>query len=61
MTYDLAQPNYNHAPQLWGRPTNSMPYQQLAVVEGAPVERCTLVALSGSHIAAAMRTQGSPE
>ena len=50
MIYDLAQPHYNHAPQFPGQPPNSIGYQQLAVVEGATVERCTLMTHSGSHI-----------
>jgi kynurenine formamidase len=50
MIYDLAQPHYNHAPQFPGQPPNSVQYQQLAVVEGATVERCTLMSHSGSHV-----------
>ena len=50
MIYDLAQPHYNHAPQFPGQPPNSVEYQQLAVVNGATVERCTLMSHSGSHV-----------
>lgn len=50
MIYDLAQPHYNHAPQFPGQPPNSIEYQQLAVVDGATVERCTLMSHSGSHV-----------
>jgi kynurenine formamidase len=50
MIYDLAQPHYNHAPQFPGQPPNSIGYQQLAVVDGATVERCTFMSHSGSHV-----------
>ena len=50
MIYDLAQPHYNHAPQFPDQPPNSVEYQQLAVVKGATVERCTLMTHSGSHV-----------
>jgi arylformamidase len=50
MIYDLAQPHYNHAPQFPGQPPNSIGYQQLAVVDGATVERCTFMTHSASHI-----------
>jgi arylformamidase len=50
MIYDLAQPHYNHAPQFPGQPPNSVEYQQLAVVDGATVERCTFMSHSGSHV-----------
>lgn len=50
MIYDLAQPHYNHAPQFPGQPPNSIEYQQLAVVDGATVERCTFMSHSGSHV-----------
>jgi arylformamidase len=50
MIYDLAQPHYNHAPQFPGQPPNSVEYQQLAVVDGATVERCTFMTHSGSHV-----------
>jgi len=50
MIYDLAQPHYNLAPQFPGQPPNSVGYQQLAVVEGATVERCTFMTHSGSHV-----------
>jgi kynurenine formamidase len=50
MIYDLAQPHYNHAPQFPGQPPNSIGYQQLAVVDGATVERCTLMTHSASHV-----------
>jgi arylformamidase len=50
MIYDLAQPQYNHAPQFPGQPPNSVEYQQLAVVDGATVERCTFMTHSASHV-----------
>jgi arylformamidase len=50
MIYDLAQPHYNHAPQFPGQPPNSVQYQQLAVVDGATVERCTFMTHSASHV-----------
>ncbi|MEO6802898.1 MAG: cyclase family protein [Granulicella sp.] len=50
MIYDLAQPHYNNAPQFPGQPPNSILYQQLAVVDGATVERCTFMTHSGSHV-----------
>ncbi len=50
MIYDLAQPHYNHDPQFPGQPPNSIEYQQLAVVDGATVERCTFMTHSGSHV-----------
>jgi arylformamidase len=50
MIYDLAQPHYNHAPQFPGQPPNSVEYQQLSVVDGATVERCTFMTHSGSHV-----------
>jgi arylformamidase len=50
MIYDLAQPHYNLAPQFPGQPPNSIGYQQLVVVHGATVERCTLMTHSASHV-----------
>jgi arylformamidase len=50
MIYDLSQPHFNGAPQFPKQPPNSIEYQQLAVVEGATVERCTLMTHSGSHV-----------
>ena len=50
MIYDLAQPHYNHAPQFPSQPPNSIEYQQLAVVDGATVERCSFMTHSGSHV-----------
>jgi kynurenine formamidase len=50
MIYDLAQPHYNQGPQFPGQPPNSISYQQLAVVDGATVERCVFMTHSGSHV-----------
>jgi kynurenine formamidase len=50
MIYDLAQPHYSHAPQFPRQPPNTIGYQQLAVVDGATVERCTFMTHSGSHV-----------
>lgn len=50
MIYDLSQPHFNGAPQFPKQPPNSVEYQQLAVVEGATVERCTFMTHSGSHV-----------
>ncbi len=50
MIYELAQPHYNHGPQFPGQPPNSIEFQQLAVVDGATVERCTFMTHSGSHV-----------
>jgi arylformamidase len=50
MIYDLAQPHFNGGPQFPQQPPNSYEYQQLAVVEGATVERCTMMTHSGSHV-----------
>ena len=50
MIYDLAQPHYNQGPQFPGQPPNSVEYQQLAAVDGATVERCTLTSHSASHV-----------
>src|ERR1700744_1006091 len=50
MIYDLVQPHYNHAPQFPGQPPNSIGYQQLAVIDGATVERCNFMSHSASHV-----------
>ena len=50
MIYDLSQPHFNGAPQFPKQPPNSVEYQQLAIVEGATVERCTFMTHSGSHV-----------
>ncbi len=50
MIYDLSQPHFNGAPQFPKQPPNSVEYQQLAVVEGATVERVTFMTHSGSHV-----------
>lgn len=50
MIYDLSQPHFNGAPQFPKQPPNSTEYQQLAIVEGATVERCEYMTHSGSHV-----------
>lgn len=50
MIYDLSQPHFNGAPQFPKQPPNSVANQQVAVVEGATVERCTFMTHSGSHV-----------